>query len=320
MKDTLKKPYLAVLGAAFLISLAATVLRTFLLLSDYDAVLGHFAATPLSEILFPLLFVIAAVFYIVFGIIAKGDLDKKTLEAPLPIIFSSAFATVATAVWLIAHIGHFVFLEGLSRIFGILTLLFALGLVAYFLSAALSIQNETVKILSGVCAVLFCVFYILYSYFDAAFALNSPIKVFDQLTFLVFVLFFLAECRFSFHAISYAVYLPLALLCATFSMANAFPALIYAALERAPLSGNIMHDFLVFAMFCYAVTRLVCVLITEKIPEESGSYEEEIAAESAAEHTPDRDTHITLSDPDQESFDFDTPIDENEATEKKTDE
>lgn len=313
MKDTFKKPYIAVLGASFLIALAATVVRTILLLTDYDASLGHFAESPIANLLFPLLLIIATVFYAAFGIIARNELGKKDLDRPLPIVFASAFAAVATLVWFITQIPRLISAESIALPFAVLTLLFSLGLFACFLTTALSVQNKTLNVLAGTCAVLFCVFYILYSYFDTSFVLNSPIKIFDQLTFLVFVLFFLAECRFSFGIISYAAYLPITLLCATFAMANAIPALIYAAIEQKALTGNVMHDFLTFAVFVYALTRSISVFIVEKAVSDADTYQEEIAAESQKNRVPDRDTHIILGDPDQEEFDFDTPATESET-------
>ncbi len=317
MKDTVKKPYITVLLAALALSLATTVTRTVLLLTAYDASLGHFEDTPLSSVLFPLLPIIAAIFYFAFGFIARAELDGRTPESSLLTVFSSAFAAVTAAVWIITHASLVFSAEGISLAFGILMLVFAAGLTAYFVLTALGTKNDTLRVLTCLCAVLFCVFYILFAYFDTAFVLNSPIKVFDQVAVLCLVLFFLAECRFSFGAISYAAYLPVALLAATVTMANAFPALIYAVAEGEPLLGDVMHDFLIFAFFLYTAARLVTAIGKRADADVPSVYADEMTQKP--DTVTDIDTHIALRDPDQEAFDFDENGEEGEdSTEAQT--
>ncbi len=316
MKDTVKKTYLTVLLAALALAFAGTVTRTVLLLTAYDASLGHFEDTVLSSVLFPLIPIIAAVFYFAFGILMRTELDGKILESSLLTVFSAAFAAVAGAVWIITHISLVFSAEGISLAFGILMLICAVGLIFYFVLTALGTKNESLQVLTCLCAVLFCVFYILFAYFDTAFVLNSPIKVFDQVVLLCLILFFLAECRFSFGAISYAAYLPVTLLAATVTMINAFPALIYAVAEGEPLLGDVMHDFLILAFFLYATARLITALGRKTAEEEPSAYADELAQKSDA--VTDIDTHIALADPDQEAFDFNENEEDEDATEAQT--
>ena len=306
MKASLKKPYALVLLATLLLSVTATVLRTVLLFTSFDGALGYFKEGALADLLFPLLFVIAAILYAAFGFLARTELDKSERKNTIPVTFASAFAAITVAVWFFTHLSLAFSAESAAeRIFCILMLLFSIGLALHFVLSALDTGSPTLRVLAGVCAILFCVFYILYAYFNSALVLNSPIKIFDQLTVMVFALFFIVECRFSFGTAHNAVYLPVAMLATTFAAANSVPALLYALKEGKALTGNVMHDFMTFALCLYAATRLLAALDLGKNEDVRGEYADEIDRSNEDRYRPDVDTHIVPFDPDQQAFDFD---------------
>ena len=314
MKASFKKTFTLFLIATFVLSLFGVVLRSFLLFTSYDAALGYFDSGALTDLLFPLLFVIAAILYAAFGFLARAEFDKDKHEATVAVTFSSAFAAIATAVWFISNIPLAFSAESpTERIFSILMLLCTIGLSVHFVLTTLGTGSLSLRVFSHVSAILFCVFYILHAYFDVAFVLNSPVKIFDQITILCFALFFIAECRFLFGTAHNAVYVPITMLAATFAAADSIPALLYAAKEGKALMGNVMHDFMVFSLFLYASARLLAILfIPEKI-DMRGVYAEEIDRSNEEKYLPDTDTHIVSYDPDQQAFDFGSDMGDGES-------
>lgn len=315
MKASLKKPFTLILGAALFLSLVGVILRTVLLFTSYDDSLGHFAEGALADLLFPLLFVIAAILYAAFGFLARTEFDRTFHENSVAVTFASAFAAITTVVWFISAIPLVFSAQGaIACIFGILMLLSALGLAAHFFFTALGTGSYTLRVASAASSILFCVFYVLHAYFDTSYVLNSPIKIFDQITILCFALFFIVECRFLFGTSHNAVYLPLAMLAATLAASDSIPALLYAVKSGAPLAGGVMRDFLVFALLLYACARLLAVLFVPQKTDMRGSYAEEIDRSNEQSYRPDIDTHIVSYDPDQQSFDFDEEEDAKEKT------
>ena len=305
MKASLKKPYVLVLLAALLLSLVATSIRTFLFLFRYDAALGHFDPGALSDLLFPLLLVIAAVLYAAFGFLSRTQLEEGERRSTVFVTFASAFAAVATAVFLITTLPRLFEATSLYEgLFCALTLLCGAGLVLYLALVALDTGSFTLRAVGAMGAVLFAIFYILYAYFNTELVLNSPVKVFDQLCVLVFVLFFVAECRILFGTAKNAVYLPLSMLTFTLSLSNAVPELIYALKSGEALSGNIAHGFMILSFALYTASRLLAMLDLSKKADACGVYADEIKESTENDLHPDVDTHIALYDLDQQSFDF----------------
>ncbi len=305
MKASLKKPYVLVLLVALLLSLTAASIRTFLFLFRYDEALGYFAPGALSELLFPLLLVIATVLYAAFGFLSRAQLEEGERRSTVFVTFASAFAAVATAVFLITTLPRvFEAASLLEGLFCALTVLFGVGLVLHFALSALDTGSFALRALSAIGAVLFSVFYILYAYFNTDLVLNSPVKIFDELSVLVFVLFFITECRFLFGTAKNAVYLPLSMLAFTLSLSNALPELIYALKSSEALSGNIVHGFMILSFGLYTASRLLATLDLGKKADARGVYADEIKESTENDLHPDVDTHIALYDLDQQSFDF----------------
>ena len=318
MKETLKKPYALVLLATAILSATATAIRAFLFLFRYDAAPGHFEPSALSDLLFPLLLVICAVLYAAFGFLSRAQLEEKERRSTVFVTFASAFAAVATAVWVVTMVPRvFSAASLLDSLFCALATLFGISLVLHFALCALDTGSFTLKALSAIGSVLFSVFYILHSYFDTALVLNSPVKIFDQLTLSVLALFFIAECRFLFGTAKNAVYLPLSMLTFTLSLTNALPELIYALKSGEALSGNIVHGFMLLAVALYAAARLLAMLELGKKSDARGVYADEIKESTENDLHPDVDTHIALYDLDQQSFDFGDEGEEGESEESK---
>ena len=314
MNASLKKPYYAVLSFALCLAAIGTVLRTVLLLTDYSESVGQFSSGALSELVFPLIFVLAAILFAGFGFLGRKEMTKGPRCITVPVVFASAFAAVATTVYVITSVRTVIGTDlPTHRIFGILMLLSAIGLAIYFALSALSAGSSSARVISAILAILFCVFYIAFTYFDSsALVLHSPIKILNQLSMLVLTVYFILECRFLFGTAHHAVYLPLGLLALTLTASASIPSLIYAAVKGTALTGNVMHDFMMFALFVYVCANLFAVIERDSESDARGSYAEEIERAGTTSAT-DLDTHIVSSDPDQESFDFDAVEDAHDA-------
>ena len=306
MKDTAKKPFLIVLIATAFLTLLATALRVTLLLTAFDTSVGHFADTPLSSIVFPLLFIAALILVISFSFIERDQLDEKGIIPFIPTVFAAAFTVIAFAVWVVTMLPLVFSARGIIMLFGMLMLLFAIGLIAYFTCTALSMSDRSIRAMLCLCATLFCVFYVLFAYFDTAFTLNSPIKIFDQITLLVFAVFFLAECRLHFGTINYAFYLPITLFATMLGTVNALSALLYAAIRHTALTENYMHDFIILALSLYTLSRLVALLPQKATEARETEYPQALAPQAPATPAASNEA-LPLGDPDQEAFDFDAP-------------
>ena len=299
MKDSAKKSYIVTFTVGALLTVLAVILRMLLLLFHFDTSVRHFEDIPLANIAFPTVLILASFLFVAFGVLKRSELRDNTLNTSLPGAFASAFCAIAALVYAVTEISDIInCTDSLARIFGTLMLICSLGLILYFIFGAIGTVPVFLRALCGIFTIFFCVFYILYSYFDMSLMLNDPNRVLDQITFLSLVLFFLVECRFFFGTARYTVYLPLAMLAMLFCAVSSIPALIYGAMHDVSLSGSTTHDFMVFALFVYAVVQLFTAAYSGKKEEVKSAYANEIATDVVGSAV------SGIHDPDQQVFDF----------------
>ena len=305
MKTTAKTVYALglILTGAFV--LLCTGFYTYALLTDYSALSGQFGKSMLTDIFLPLLYTLAVVTFAVFGIVYRTSLSGREYKSAIPSVCASGFAALTTAIWFITFIPNLASRNGvlLQTVFGVLTAVTAIFMLAYLILSALPGAVHTGTVLCGSVAILFPLAYAFFAYFDPAFALNSPIKVFDQVAMIAFLFFLITEMRMRFGAASEALSLPLGMIAATLTGAGSISGLIYMAVEGHSLYISIMHDFLLFGFFLYALTRLLAPLLSAapEAPEVTAASE----LETQSSFTP-----IRPSDYSQESFDFDQKAEE----------
>lgn len=313
MNTSSKKVYLLslILVGAFIP--LCTGFYTYALLTDYSALLGHFGQSAFTDIFLPLLYMLAIIAFAVFGVLFRTSLTGREYRASLPSVFAAGFAVLTTLIWLVSFIPALKNSMGtpLSAVFGVLMVVSALFTIAYLILSILPFAVHTGTMLCGTVAVLFPLSYAFYAYFDAGFALNSPIKIFDQVTMIALLFFMLAEMRLRFSAVSEAVFLPVCMAATLLAGSNSIGGLIYMAVEGHPLYASIMHDFLLFGLFLYALTRLISYLIPSIIAKTAS------AADTADVHTfePEAPIHTAQAEAPyaQESFDFDANDSASEA-------
>lgn len=305
MNTSSKKVYLLslILVGAFIP--LCTGFYTYALLTDYSALLGHFGQSAFTDIFLPLLYMLAIIAFAVFGVLFRTSLTGREYRASLPSVFAAGFAVLTTLIWLVSFVPALKNNMGspLSTVFGILMIVSALFTIAYLILSILPFAVHTGTMLCGTVATLFPLSYAFYAYFDASFALNSPIKIFDQVTMIALLFFMLTEMRLRFCAVSEAVFLPVCMAATLLSGANSIGGLIYMAVEGHPLYASIMHDFLLFGLFLYALTRLISYLLPSIIAKTAST------TDAADVHTfePEAPIHTAQAETPyaQESFDFD---------------
>ena len=297
-------------------------LRSLILLNGYEPNLGHYAPSLSSDLFLPLLFLLTIVIAVGFGIFFRSLLTNRQLNQTLPGIFASGLAALAGLVWIIVLLTDKAregFPGGSVRILFILMTLFAFLAIGHFIYTALGGSDNRIRLFSGATVAVLCAFYMLYAYFDEAFALNSPIKIFDQITFFFVAIFFLAECRFYVGKISDALFLPIGMICMTFTAANAVPGLVYAATANEALVGNVMHDFLSLAFFLYVTAKMLSYPLSVSEQGKQDVFVAEMANTDDSLYEEDDDTHISEEDPRQETFHFDEEEKEDTTSDHETD-
>lgn len=308
MNTSSKKVYLS----ALLITVAFLFLTmgayTYSILFEYDAALGHFEPSLFSSVFLPLLYILAAVVFIVFGAVFRSALSGREYRMTIPSIFASGFAALSSAVWLATLLPYAFATDAEGKplhsmiqiVFWLLLLITALIVIAHLVFSAIPTPPRTPAVLAATLAMLFPVAYAFFAYFDSAFTLNSPIKLLDQVTMLVLLLFFLVEGRMRFGAASETVFLPVTMLTAVLSGAASIGAFLYMAVKGQPLFASVMHDFLFFGFFVLALTRLISFLLPNLVikPEEPTVIPATFETESSGTAT--APTAFA-----QESFDFD---------------
>ncbi len=318
MNLSTKKVYFLSAGIALLLAIILSAFRSVLLLGGYSPEIGHFEAGFSADLFLPLLFVLAVVISVGFGILFRSSLSNRSLKPALPTVFASGLNALALVVWLVVLLLDVVgkiHPVGPQKVLSVLLTVSALLAAVYFIYTATNVSPRVPAVLLSCATAIFCVLYPLFAYFDRAFPLNSTIKIFDQITFLILAIFFLAENRFRFGKISDATFLPLGMIAVVFTAANAVPGLIYAVRFGEALVGNIMHDFLSFAFCLYVLARMLSFPLAEEEEPKPDAFAEEMARMSDDPYEIDNDTHIMENDPRQETFHFDEDAEQAEKEE-----
>lgn len=257
MKKNILKWHRIALGGVGLFSLVLSVYRTILILTAYDSAIGHFTSGFAASVGFPLMLIFAAAFTFFIAVLLKGKCAVITLPQNPILVFAAAFTAVCACAWLLETAVALIPapMQTAERILLFLSLLSAIGLIVYAILCALPTAAPATRTLCGAVTAIFCVFYAMLAYFHTGFTLNSPIKQYDQITFLFLALFFLFENQILAGKKRTLLYLFFCGGSACLCAAGSLPGLVYALVNRTPLLGSVMHDFLVFALFLYTLAR-----------------------------------------------------------------
>ncbi|MBE6694921.1 MAG: hypothetical protein E7587_00560 [Ruminococcaceae bacterium] len=247
---------------SILSAIAAAVIRTYLLFSEYDPALGHFAPDSALNTAFGALIVTSAVFFITPCIFIMKEKTLRTVYTDLPTVFSASFLSVVLVLFSV-----FVLIEtfgsekvGAAFIFSLLSALFALLSVPYYVLRICNanIKSETYSALSFFPVLLGCALAFSF-YFDNTMYMNSPVQILHQISAIFITFFSLGECRITLNRVLWGLYTFVGLNAFVLTLADSLPLIIYMPKAESVTYGNIASYFLVFAFSLYIISRIFSV-------------------------------------------------------------
>ena len=295
--------YSVALILSLLSAIAAAAIRIYMLFSEYDSALGHFAPDSALNTAFCVLIITAAVFFITPCIIIMKEQRLRTVYTDLPTVFSSAFLSVVLFLFAV-----FVLIEtfssektGAAFAFSLLSSLFALLSVPYYI---LRICNAKIKheafLLLSLFPVLFGCSLAFSFYFDSSMYMNSPIILLHQASAMFIAFFALGECRIALNRVLWGLYTFVGLIAFILTFADSLPLIVYIPKAETVTSGSIVSYFLIFAFSLYIISRIFSVYSLNAKNAQSlisffnKSYEAKTEnAENATESAPEQ-LHIDL--------------------------
>ena len=282
------KKLLIASGAIIVIAIAAAVLRTVALLTDFDSVSGHFKDGTLFTVS-TVIITVGVVFALLYPVFVRND--KK----PLP-DFHGAGDTVGAGVLALA----FVFLavdilaelftgglKGAEILLGLLAATGAVGAVVYlFFYPYLGRRYSEKRGMAGLFAIVCLAAYAVMLFIDRDLTINAPNKLVDQLAIISAALFFLEEVRLSLGREIWELYTALGMVSVLATAYSAIPTLAFYFTELVRsgrvvmVSNSIAGAALAAALFIFITVRLLKVAFLRDA--EPGEVAEMISLQNAA--------------------------------------
>ena len=258
---------------------AISVLRTLLLLKDYDAALGTYGGTTLLDDLTHLLLLVGGILIAAFFLLQRKKFSFPFEKDILVYIFPASLSAITL---LSLGIVNLVFTmqneSGFGvRLLSIFLLLFAAAGCVYFVLCAQGAGSDGVRALLLMSVVIALILSVISVYFDKSVLLDSPSRILSQLSLILFFFFFLSETRFYIERQMPVIYISLGLLSILFTSASAIPNLIFVAVRHGSVLSTPVVDFTLFAFGVYAVIRLVRVAFTGCLRVETVVDNEEVS-------------------------------------------
>ena len=247
---------------SILFAIAAAALRIYLLFSEYDSALGHFASDSVMNTAFGVLIITSAVFFITPCIFIMKEKELRTVYTDLPTVFSSAFLSAVLVLFSV-----FVLIEtfqtgktGAAFVFSFISAIFSLLSVPYYILRICNanIKSETYSVLSFFPVLLGCALAFSF-YFDNTMYMNSPIQILHQISAIFITFFALGECRITLNRVLWGLYTFVGLNAFILTLADSLPLIIYIPKAEAVTFGSIVSYFLIFAFSLYIISRIFSI-------------------------------------------------------------
>jgi hypothetical protein len=262
MNKKIKTAYLVSLSVSIVLALFAIILRSFLLLSQYDEAIGHFLYSSYLDDAFAILLLVSAVFLFITSIFMRGSEGIRVEFSDLPTLFSSAFLSIALFVF-----GIFILIDagimgksGFSLFFSAAASLFAFLSIPYYILrlASASIKKDILTLFSFAPVIFGCALAFL-SYFDSSAYMNSPTIVLNQISGIMIALFSLGESRVLLSRIKWPLYTAVGLTAFIVTVSDALPSLVFIPFSENASYGKIIISFTIFAFSLYIIARLFSI-------------------------------------------------------------
>ena len=242
---------------AIAVTVIAIILRTCCLLWFYDEDIGYYSNSILPWV-FNVFCALAVIFFAstLFTVKPEDEMsDGKEDNVALKI--SSAVAMLAFVFFFVFSIVSRSLVTG-NTFFDLASKLSALMSIAYFAMNMFSPHtNRTAQTALGFGVIIWGVCTLGITYFDVYVQINSPDKTMLHLALLGAMAFFVGEFRCFVRNMRRKIYV-FSMLCAVFLLGTAsVPSLVVYLCGRASGKIYIFYNVVLFAIFVYALARLV---------------------------------------------------------------
>lgn len=306
--------------AFFLLTIAATALRTVACFNDLDE-FGYYFESNLMINSSAIIAAASVVFFLSFIWCAREDIDlipSYTSAAnyiPAALVSAAlAFLSVALFVFSATSTTQGVFVKRLALVCAILALL-AIG---YFVVSALYVTRRSIKrSYFGILVLIFICVYAALIYFHTLLPLNAVNKITDLMAYLAIAVFFIYETRLSLGREKWKLYIAFGFSAALLAAYSSIPALILFFAKERIISFTLYENVLTFTFFIFITFKL---LLASRLIEDKPSPVVDALRESAARRSkelmPDEPAQIVPDELEEEN-EYQISFDDVEETEPK---
>ncbi len=262
MNKKIKTAYLVSLWVSIVLAFFAIILRSVMLLSQYEEAIGHFLYSSYLDDAFAILMLTSTVFLFITAIFMRGSENIRVDFSDLPTLFSTAFLSFSLFIF-----GIFMLIDasqldksGASLFFSVLSSIFAFLSVPYYILrlCGTNIKKDILSLLSF-CPVIFGCALAFSSYFDASAYMNSPTIILNQLSAILIALFALGEARIILSRVKWPIYTAVGFTAFIVSVSDALPSLVFIPFSSNATYGKIITSFTIFAFALYIIARLFSI-------------------------------------------------------------
>ncbi len=296
------KKLLICLSALFVLTLAASILRTAALLSDFSFRIGYFRDKSLITIASSLitLAVAASVLYGFFGRTKKNlvpDFHTPTTYIPASLLVLALVFSLCDCIR-----GTF-FGSAVSQKFLALIIIFSISasVIYLFLNVFLGRRYSTLRSVFALAPIILFMALAAQLYFDTDTAINAPSKNTDQLAYIAAMLFFTSEARLSSGREKWQAYTALGFAASALSAYASVPAVLFYFIEGTEISSSISSSLLIFALFIFITARTATVAFLKsdeagKLAAKISSASDDKAEDESAESAEPDENQISIDD------------------------
>lgn len=291
-KISLKQKHLKLLLLTVIaIAMALTAFRIYMISTDYEAETYFFSySSSLPDIFNYTVAALVVVIFLFFIFTKKNSLPKDYGKINIPTVIMS------TATGFLAFIGGLyaasqllltndsssalnMMSQGLPvdpsaqrvEIFALIQSVLSLGVFAYFLLTAFSINRYSkMKTVFGIVTILWHVVFLLVIYFDMTRPMNAPIRLMFQFAILTSMLYIIAEMRFLLGIAKPRFFMAISFITIIMIMSAAIPMTVCAISGSFVLTqSNIIYSLHLIAMLGYVISRTATYINQPFMPADS---------------------------------------------------
>ncbi len=263
MTNKVKTTYAVSLITALFLTIAAIVLRTYVILTSFDEATSNFDASPFYNA-YLILIAVSVLLVIIPLILLRSMNEVRVLRNDIPSLFSSTFcllALVVYAVYSIIQVATGAY-TGLSLAFSLISAICALACCPYFICtlSGAKVSESNLSIFATLNVLFGCMF-AFFLYTDNTLFITSPIKILHIASAMMIAFFFIGEARIALNRAIWSFYVCVSLIALIITSSDAVSCLIYIPVKSSEGIGASAHCFLILAFSLYIFSRLVAIYL-----------------------------------------------------------